>query len=269
VLWFEKNAKQVKMMRCFVKSVCSFDLWKLLLNWFTTFWISIIWLHKFLLRGLRRGVHNFRNDAVMCSCSSMMQRQMIVLAYFGSQCTTFHVAEWPCWFLRPFIWSRVSGLMRFRIKCCANVGKSTTEPLAMITEAFEEASMSRTREVQSQRDWKKTRWVKSKDNSMLIIFFDIKGIVRKSSSGQTSHSVSHTTVTFYGDCMKMCKDFDPNFGDKRTGCCITTTHRLTGEFLTKTTRLSSPRQPYFSLFSRLNIKRRKSAILTQLRRSAK
>jgi hypothetical protein len=25
----------------------------------------------------------------------------------------------------------------------------------------------------------------------------------------------------------MCEDFAANFGDKRTGCCITTTHRLT------------------------------------------
>jgi hypothetical protein len=29
--------------------------------------------------------------------------------------------------------------------------------------------------------------------------------------------------------MKMCKDFAPNFGDKRTGCCITT-HCLTLPF---------------------------------------
>jgi hypothetical protein len=28
----------------------------------------------------------------------------------------------------------------------------------------------------------------------------------------------------------MCEDFTPNFGDKRTGCCITTTHCLTLPF---------------------------------------
>jgi hypothetical protein len=30
--------------------------------------------------------------------------------------------------------------------------------------------------------------------------------------------------------MKMCDDFAPNFGDIRTGYCITTTHRLTPPF---------------------------------------
>jgi hypothetical protein len=67
---------------------------------------------------------------------------------------------------------------------------------------------------------KKAREVKSKFKSMHIIFFDIKGIV------QAKHSIPHTTVT-YGDCVKMCEDFTPNFHDKRTGCCITTMHRLT------------------------------------------
>jgi hypothetical protein len=28
----------------------------------------------------------------------------------------------------------------------------------------------------------------------------------------------------------MCEDFAPNFGDKRTGCCITTTYHLTLPF---------------------------------------
>jgi hypothetical protein len=42
----------------------------------------------------------------------------------------------------------------------------------------------------------------------------------------------------------MCKYFNPNFGDKKTGCCITTTHRLTlsfspGKFSTKATWLLS------------------------------
>jgi hypothetical protein len=36
---------------------------------------------------------------------------------------------------------------------------------------------------------------------------------------------------FYGDCMKVCEDVAPNFGNKRTGCCIMTTHHLTLSFL--------------------------------------
>jgi hypothetical protein len=37
-------------------------------------------------------------------------------------------------------------------------------------------------------------------------------------------------VTSYGDCVKMCEEFAPKFGDKRTGCCITHTFFSTGNF---------------------------------------
>jgi hypothetical protein len=37
-------------------------------------------------------------------------------------------------------------------------------------------------------------------------------------------------MTFHGDCVKICEDFAPNFGDKKTGFCITTTYRLTIPF---------------------------------------
>jgi hypothetical protein len=60
---------------------------------------------------------------------------------------------------------------------------------------------------------------------MLIIFFDIKGKVHKEFI-LAGKSILHTTVTFYGECVKMCKDIAPNFGNKRTGHCITTTYCL-------------------------------------------
>jgi hypothetical protein len=66
---------------------------------------------------------------------------------------------------------------------------------------------------------------------MLIILFDITGIFdKKNSSWQAKHPVPHTTVTFHDYCVKICEDFASNFGDKRTGCHITTTHRLTLPF---------------------------------------
>jgi hypothetical protein len=76
----------------------------------------------------------------------------------------------------------------------------------------------------------------------------MKGIFTNNSSWQASQSVVHATVTFYGDRVKMYLDFAPNFGDKVTGFCITTTHRLTlplsqSNFLPKTTLLSSPTHP--------------------------
>jgi hypothetical protein len=65
-------------------------------------------------------------------------------------------------------------------------------------------------------------------------------------------------VTFCGDRVKLCEDFAPNLGHKRTGCCITTTHRLTlpfspGNFLPKTAWLPSPTHSTV-LFPRLKIK---------------
>jgi hypothetical protein len=65
----------------------------------------------------------------------------------------------------------------------------------------------------------------------------------------------------------MCEDFAPNFSDKRTSCCITTTHRLTlpfsqGNFFTKDNMTVVSHSPYklymghwdFSLFPQLEIK---------------
>jgi hypothetical protein len=43
---------------------------------------------------------------------------------------------------------------------------------------------------------------------MLIIFFHIKGTVHK------EFILAGQTVMFYGECVKMCKDFAPNSGDK-------------------------------------------------------
>jgi hypothetical protein len=55
---------------------------------------------------------------------------------------------------------------------------------------------------------------------MFIIFL-------KNSSCQAKQSILYITVMFYSDCMKMCKDFAPNIGNKRTGYCITTMCHLT------------------------------------------
>jgi hypothetical protein len=65
-------------------------------------------------------------------------------------------------------------------------------------------------------------------------------------------------MTFYGDCVKIYEDFAANFGDRGTGCCITT-HRLTlpfstWNFLTKNNTTVVTHPPYFSLFPRLKIK---------------
>jgi hypothetical protein len=81
-----------------------------------------------------------------------------------------------------------------------------------------------------------------------------RGLLTKNSSWQVKQLIPHTTVTFYGDCVKMWDDFAPNFGDKRTGCNITTKHRITlpfspGNFLTKMQHeCTPPTHPIFPCF---------------------
>jgi hypothetical protein len=146
---------------------------------------------------------------------------MIVLANLGSQCTKFHAAGWTWWLFTSFCLESWWIRQRNRIKFCENLGKGVTETLAMIRQAFKEESMSRTRNVQTHWDRKKTRRVKSKVKSM-----------------------------------KMCEDFTPNFGDKRT---VASRQRTASHFhfhqnvWPKTTWLSFPP----TLLS--------TAILTQLR----
>jgi hypothetical protein len=59
----------------------------------------------------------------------------------------------------------------------------------------------------------KSKQTNSIVKSMLTIFFDIEGIVYKEFVLAGQKVNSHTTMTFYGDCVKMCEDFAPNFGD--------------------------------------------------------
>jgi hypothetical protein len=65
--------------------------------------------------------------------------------------------------LRPFIWSRVSDVtsqwtrQQVCITFCANLGKSATETLAVIRQAFQEESMSRTRVFEWQAQFRADR----------------------------------------------------------------------------------------------------------------
>jgi hypothetical protein len=91
------------------------------------------------------------------------------------------------------------------IKFFANLGKSATEALAMIRQVFGEESTSCTRNVQNHRDRKKggTDEDKSQEHSHNFSLTS-RELFSKNSSWQTKQPIPHTTVTFYGDCMKKC-----------------------------------------------------------------
>jgi hypothetical protein len=77
---------------------------------------------------------------------------------------------------------------------------------------------------------KKGRQVKSKVKSMIITFHNIKGIVQWEFvlAGQIVNSTYYCNILW--QCMKMCEDFAPNNGDKRTNYCSMTMHHLTFPF---------------------------------------
>jgi hypothetical protein len=116
------------------------------------------------------------------------------------------------------------------LKFCVNLRKSVAEFMAMIRQASTEESMCHTRVFEwkspnSMRQ-KKATGVKTKVKSMLTVFFDIKEIFDEEFILARKTDNSASTVMFYDD-------FAPNFGNKRNGCCIKTTHLFTREFLTK------------------------------------
>jgi hypothetical protein len=80
---------------------------------------------------------------------------------------------------------------RNSIKFCANIRKSATKTLAMIRQVFGEEIMSHTQKVQTHQD-QKSEAGKGQSQKILIIFFDIKGIVHKEFvlAGQTGNSAN-------------------------------------------------------------------------------
>jgi hypothetical protein len=132
----------------------------------------------------------------------------------------------------------------------------------MIRQAFGEESMSSIWAVQTHRDRKRRDRRRAKSRACSSFSLTSNGLFTNNSSWHTKQSVPNTSVMFYGDCVKMWENLVPNYGDKRTDCCIMTTHRLTlsfspGNFWPKTTWLSSPIQHTF-LFPRVKIKLKSS-----------
>jgi hypothetical protein len=189
---------------------------------------------------------------------------MIVLAYHGSQRTKFHAARWTCWSFTPFylvsciwpdaishwIWQRNS------MKCSKPWKMCDWDP-GNDRQAFGEEGMSCTHVFEWRAPFladrkRRDRW-RAKSRACLSFSMTSRGLFTKNSSWQSKQSVLHSAVIFYGDCVKMRKDFTPNFGNKRTGCCIMTVHYLTlpfssSNFFTKKNMTVIPHPPSISVF---------------------
>jgi hypothetical protein len=75
----------------------------------------------------------------------------------------------------------------------------------------------------------RVRWI-SKSGAYSSFSLTSKWYSQRICPARPSNQFVHITVTSYGDCMKMWEDFAPNFGNKRTGSCITITCHLTLPF---------------------------------------
>jgi hypothetical protein len=149
------------------------------------------------------------------TCISMIQWQIIVLAYLRSQCTKFHAAGLMCWIFMPFylvmcIWAyAISWWIQQGacIKFCANLGKSATQTVALIRQVFRENSMSHTRVSEwnarfreGQKTW--DRW-RAKSGASSSFSLTSKGSFIWNLSWQAKQSIPHITVMFYRKCAKI------------------------------------------------------------------
>jgi hypothetical protein len=149
-----------------------------------------------------KGVSIIQGTGAAIYTAVVVARCKVVPACLGSQYTKLYAVGRTCWFLRNFIWRRVSFTIsqwirqQVCIRFCANLEKSAMETLAMIRQAFGEESMSCTRKVQTYRDREGRDRRKSKAKSMLIIFWH-QGIRSGRPNSQDTFRNCRSTGTAY------------------------------------------------------------------------
>jgi hypothetical protein len=128
-------------------------------------------------------------------------------------------------FLRTFIWSRVSGLMRFltadQKQQCIRVCKerrqiASNDAIFLFRVITGDESWIYDDDPETKKatilPTEKSKFAESKVKSMRIMFFDKNGT--KILPWQAKQSIPRTTAMFYDGCVKMCKNFTPNFATK-------------------------------------------------------
>jgi hypothetical protein len=137
---------------------------------------------------------------------------------------------------------------RESIKFCENLGKSATETLAIITQAFGEGSWT------MHLKFNLTETVKCrKVKSMLVIFLRQGDCSQRIRSGRPNSKFRILLWRSMATAWK-CAETSPGTRRQKIGSCITTTDRLTlpfskENFWRKTIWLSSTTYPTFLCFS--------------------
>jgi hypothetical protein len=81
--------------------------------------------------------------------------------------------------------------------------------------------------VQIRRDRKRwDNWRENQEHAHHFLWYE-GDCLQRIRPGKSSSQFRIQLWLFHCDSVKMCQRFSPNSGDKKTGCCISTTHRIT------------------------------------------
>jgi hypothetical protein len=145
---------------------------------------------------------------------------MIVLAHLGSQ--VFKISH--SWVAVQIFYILLFGVMMW-LHDRYNKGTATMQPsypkfLLATRAGFAVMTLRQSSnnpldgKVQTNRDWNKwDRWT-AKSRACSTFSLASRGLFIKNSSWQAIQSIPHTILRIYDDCVKMCKDFALNIGDK-------------------------------------------------------
>jgi hypothetical protein len=115
-------------------------------------------------------------------------------------------------------------------KTLCNLGKKWHGDTGNGRQAFGEECMRHTLvfewHARIRADRKRWDSWRAKSRTRSSFFFTSRGLFIKNSSWWAKQSIPHTTVTFYGNCMKMCEDVAPTLAMAAASRQYTVSHSL-------------------------------------------
>jgi hypothetical protein len=170
-------------------------------------------------------------------CTGIMVVRCNCRRYFGSQCMKFTQlggrADLLSFYLELCIWPDVISRWIWQQVCIRFVEiseKVQWRPWQWLDKCFRKKAWAIHRKSKlAKTEERRDRW-RAKSRACSSFCLTLRKLVANNSSCQAKQSIPHTTVMFYGYCVKIYEDFFANSGIKGTGCCIITMHHLTLPF---------------------------------------